>query len=252
MRRSIALLVVLACGAATGQVRPGPPRLPAGFAYLSDVAPTVVQDIRYAGSHNVLGRPVPGYLAPACVLTQRAARALAQTQEELLAAGLTLRVYDCYRPQRAVNAMLAWSKNAPDQRMKGEDYPRVDKGQIFALGYLSSKSAHTRGSAVDLTIERLAAASPLPWVAGRHSCIAPFVERYHDGSIDMGTNYDCMDPLSRTDAPVGGFAGTHRAMLRGVMEKHGFIAQKQEAWWHFTLRSEPFPKTYFDFPVTSK
>jgi zinc D-Ala-D-Ala dipeptidase len=236
----------MAAGGAT--TRPG---LPAGFVYLSDIAPTIVQDVRYAGSHNFLGRAVAGYLAPACVLTERAAQALAKAQTELEAAGLTFRVYDCYRPQRAVDDFIAWSKNASDQKMKAEYYPRIDKSRVFERGYLAARSAHTRGSGVDLTIQRLPILARAPWEPGKHSCIAPFLQRYHDGSIDMGTNYDCLDPLSLATADAGGFAGTHRLLLRNVMEKYGF-APTGTTWWEFTLRSEPFPKTYFDFPVTAK
>ena len=246
MRRALALLAIVACAAATPS-QPAMP-LPKGFVYLSDVAPGIVQDIRYAGPHNLVGRPLPGYSAPVCILTNAAARALAKAQDELTAAGLTLRVYDCYRPQRAVDALIAWSKNASDQRMKAEYYPRVDKSQLVALGYLSATSPHARGSAVDLTVERLPVASPSPWVPGERACIAPFTARYHDGSVDMGSNYDCMDPLSRYDANVGTIAGTHRSMLTDLMQRYGFKSTG-ELWWSFVLATEPFAKTTFDFPV---
>jgi D-alanyl-D-alanine dipeptidase len=249
MRRRVALLALVACAAAT----PHSPStsLPKEFVYLSDVAPTIVQDIRYAGLHNLVGHSLPGYFAPACILTKAAAQALAKAQDELTAAGLTLRVYDCYRPQRAVNALIAWSKNPSDQRMKAEYYPRVDKSQLVSLSYLSATSPHARGSAVDLTVERLPVASPLPWIPGERSCIAPFMARYHDGSIDMGSNYDCMDPLSRIDTDVGAIAGTHRTMLSDLMERYGFKSTGG-VWWSFVLTPEPFSKTTFDFPITAK
>ncbi len=249
MKYVIALLTALACAAATP--RAPATAVPLGFVYLSDVAPTIVQDIRYTGSHNLVGRPLPGYLAPACILSKPAAFALAKAQQELLPAGLSLRVYDCYRPERAVKALLAWSRNASDQRMKTEYYPRVDKTRLFALGYLSEQSPHARGSSVDLTVERLTAATPTPWIAGEHSCIAPFIARYHDGSIDMGTSYDCMDPLSRADAHAGAVAGMHRAMVRDLMQRYGF-KPAGDLWWSFVLVAEPFPKTAFDFPITAK
>ncbi|MGA8533424.1 MAG: M15 family metallopeptidase [Candidatus Tumulicola sp.] len=246
---AIGLLCALAlCRAAT---QAGVPPLPAGFVYLSDGSPTIVQDIRYAGAHNLAGRPLPGYLAPACVLTAPAARALAKAQAELEPAGLTLRVYDCYQPQRAAKALLAWSRNAADQRLKAEYYPRVEKSQLFKLGYLSVQSAHARGSSVDISVQRLSSASPSPWVPGERSCIAPFMARYHDGSIDMGSIYDCMDPISRADTSVGAVADTHRVMLRELMEKYGF-KQSANLWWSFTLASEPFPRTFFDFPIRKR
>ena len=249
MTRAAALAALALCCAATP---PAPTAaLPAGFVYLSSAAPSIVQDIRYAGPHNLVGRALRGYRAAACVLTRAAARALAAAQRELLEAGLTLRVYDCYRPQRAVDDLLAWSRDPYDQRMKAEYYPRVLKGRLFALGYLQAPSSSSRGSAVDLTIQRLPLTPATLWVAGERSCIAPFLARYHDGSIDMGTNYGCMDPLSRLDAAAGAVAESHRSLLREVMEKHGFVTTGEEEWWHFTLRDEPFPKTYFDFPITA-
>jgi D-alanyl-D-alanine dipeptidase len=249
MKQRLALLAVVTCCAATSHR--SAPVLPSEFVYLSDVAPTIAQDIRYAGAQNAVGRKLPGYLAPACILTEPAARALAKAQAELIEAGLTLRVYDCYQPQRAIRALYAWSRDESDQRMKAEYYPRVEKSRLFALGYLSEKSPHARGSSVDLTVERLSTASPLPWVPGTHSCIAPFMARYHDGSIDMGTSYDCLDPLSRVDARVGAVAGTHRAMLADLMRKYGF-KPVGGLWWSFLLASEPFPRTAFDFPITAK
>jgi zinc D-Ala-D-Ala dipeptidase len=244
----VALLTLLACCSASGGSGHA---LPPGFVYLSDVAPTIVQDIRYAGPHNLVGHKLPGYYVPACILTKPAALALAKAQKEVFEAGLALRVYDCYRPQRAVRALVAWSRDPTYQRMKSEYYPRVDKARLFDLGYLSEKSPHARGSSVDLTVERLSAAPPPPWVPGEHSCIAPFMARYHDGSIDMGTSYDCMDPLSRADAHIGAVADTHRAMLVDLMAKYGFKPAGTE-WWGFVLESEPFPKTAFDFSITAK
>lgn len=225
--------------------------LPPGFVYLSDVVPSAVQDVRYAGDRNILGRPLAGYRAAVCILTVSAARALQRVQSELESAGLTLRVYDCYRPRSAADDLLAWVRH-PSQRMKGEYYPRVDKAQLARLGYLDGSAAHERGSAVDVTLQRLPVAAPAPWKPGTYSCIAPFLARYHDGSIDMGTTYDCMDPLSRQDAQAGNLADAHRALLRSVMKKYGFSQPHDAAWWHFVLREEPFAHRTFDFPVTEK
>jgi D-alanyl-D-alanine dipeptidase len=147
--------------------------------------------------------------------------------------------------------LLVWSKTSSDQRMKAEYYPRVEKSQLFAQGYLSVSSPGARGSGVAVTIDRLGLPSPLPWVPGQHSCIAPFVERYHDGSIDMGTNFDCMDRLSRVSETIGAIADSHRMLLAELMQKYGF-KRYGNLWWNFVLADEPFPKTRFDFPVTAK
>jgi zinc D-Ala-D-Ala dipeptidase len=248
----IAILLSLLLAAAGHAPSPTPSR-PPDFVYLRDVAPSIVQDMRYAGSHNFLGRPVAGYEAPECILSRQAAEALAKAQAELEAVNLTLRVYDCYRPQRAVNDFIAWSKVGSDHIMKAEFYPHVDKALFFKLGYVLAKSGHTRGSTVDLTIERLPPRPAAPYEPGYPlaSCTAPFIQRYHDGSLDMGTGFDCMDPLSRPAADVGQIAHAHREQLAYLMKKHGFNAIKEE-WWHFTLANEPFPSTYFDFPITRK
>lgn len=229
------------------------PTRPPDFVYLRDVAPSIVQDMRYAGYHNFLGRPVAGYRAAECILTRQAAEALAKVQSELESLQLTLHVYDCYRPQRAVNDFIAWSKVPSEQTMKAEFYPRVNKALFFKLGYVAAKSGHTRGSTVDLTIERAPPRDAAPYTPGQAlvACIAPWIERYHDGTLDMGTGFDCMDELSHPSADVGHIADTHREQLANVMKKYGFVGIKEE-WWHFTLANEPFPTTYFDFPITPK
>ncbi len=250
--RSRLLLVLAVALTLVGAAPRARSPLPPGFVYLSDVAPSIVQNIRYAGYYNFIGRPIDGYLAGTCILTKQAAEALANVQRNLEEVNLTLKVYDCYRPQRAVNEFVAWSKTR-DQRMKLAFYPRVDKAQLFKLGYLVTPSSHSRGSTVDVSIERFPPRSPQPYSPGDplRSCIAPFVERYASGSIDMGSSYDCMDELSHSNADVGNIALAHRLMLRDVMEKCGFEGIETE-WWHFVLRHEPFPKTYFDFPIVKK
>jgi len=255
----LAAAVALA-SAATPVPHPAParpsnpaPARPPNFVYLRDVAPSIVQDMRYAGYHNFVGRPIAGYDAAECILTREAATALAKVEAELEPLDLTLRVYDCYRPQRAVNDFIAWSNDAREQQMKAEFYPRVDKALFFKLGYLLAKSGHSRGSTVDLTIQRLPPRAPAEYHPGDPltSCIAPWVERYHDGSLDMGTGFDCMDELSRTAADAGSIASAHRLQLAHIMEKHGFKGIATE-WWHFTLAREPYPSTYFDFPITRR
>ena len=149
--------------------------LPRGFVYLRDIDPTIVQDIRYAGSHNFVGRPIKGYLAAECILSVSAAKALETVQRRLAEKKLSLIVWDCYRPKRAVDDFLQWSRDPAHSEMKAEFYPRTDKQKLFALGYLAIRSAHSRGSTVDLGIVparffiRAAARSPQPLTA----CTAP-------------------------------------------------------------------------------
>ena len=244
--------VCMSIGALLALIGPARPAdLPQGFVYLRDVAPTVRQDMRYYGSHNFTGRPIPGYLAPECILTAPAARALAAVQADLAASNLSLVVYDCYRPQRAVHDFVTWGQNPAEQGMKAEFYPRVDKADFVKLGYVADKSSHTRGSTVDLAIVPLPPAAPAPYSdsAPKVDCTTP--ARWRDGSLDFGTAFDCMDPASHVDATaLPPAALRNRALLRGVMLKNGFKGYDKE-WWHFTLADEPFPQTYFDFPVTA-
>lgn len=223
--------------------------LPAGFVYLKDIDPTIQQDIRYASSHNFIGRPVTGYTTNQCILTKPAALALSQVQHALQPLHLSLKVYDCYRPQRAVNDFINWSQQPEDQTMKMEFYPRVNKSDLFRLGYIAAQSGHSRGSTVDLTLV------PIPTPAQQTyspkqplvSCYAPYQQRFRDNSIDMGTGYDCMDVLSHNNATgISKIAKHHRLLLKTLMKKSGFIPYQKE-WWHFTLRNEPYPDKYFDF-----
>jgi D-alanyl-D-alanine dipeptidase len=243
---SIGVLLAL-----SGPARPAD--LPQGFVYLRDVAPTIRQDMRYYGSHNFTGRPIPGYLAPECILTAPAARALAAVQADLAASNLSLVVYDCYRPQRAVHDFVTWGENPADQRMKAEFYPRVNKADFVKLGYVADKSSHTRGSTVDLSIVPVPLVEPAPYRADapKVDCTAPADQRFRDGSLDFGSAFDCMDEKSHIDATAISPAAQHnRALLHDLMLTHRFKDYHEE-WWHYTLREEPFPDTYFDFPVTA-
>jgi zinc D-Ala-D-Ala dipeptidase len=224
---------------------------PAGFAYLADVDPTIRQDIRYAGGHNFVGRRVDGYLAAECMLTEWAARALKQIQGELGAKKLSLIVWDCYRPVRAVRDFLAWSRIPSDTRMKAEFYPNTDKTQLFALGYLARRSAHSRGSTVDLGIVPVSATAVPAYDprAAPRPCTAPKGERFEDGTIDFGTGYDCLDPLASTNSPtVSAQAMANRLRLQELMRRFGFKPYSRE-WWHFELIDDPFRQQAFDFPI---
>ena len=170
-------------------------------------------------------------MRPVCLLTKSAAEALALVQGDLATRGFGLKVYDCYRPVRAVRHFMRWARDARDTRTKAEFYPDVAKRDLFALGYIATRSGHSRGSTVDLGLVRLADNSEPA------------------GELDMGTPFDTLSPRSSpSDMQVSAAARRNRALLAAAMRRHGFRPYDRE-WWHFTLRGEPFPATYFDFPV---
>ena len=227
--------------------------LPRGFVYLRDVDPTIVQDIRYAGSHNFVGRPIRGYLAAECILSASAAIALEKVQRMLAEKKLSLIVWDCYRPKRAVDDFVQWSRDPAHSEMKAEFYPRTDKAKLFALGYLARPSAHSRGSTVDLGIVPSAFSSaPRPDPSqSLKACTSPKGERFEDGTIDFGTGYDCLDVLGNTsNALAGGVALHNRQTLKSYMKAAGFRAYARE-WWHFELIDEPFNRDGFDFEISA-
>ncbi|MDK1474779.1 M15 family metallopeptidase [Streptomyces sp. 549] len=228
--------------------RAAEPRAPAAFTALAEVAPSILSDMRYATARNFTGAPVVGYRDPVCLLTRDAARALRRAQARLLRTGHSLLVYDCYRPQRAVDHFVAWAADQRDQRTKAEFYPRVDKSALIAEGYVAERSGHSRGSTVDVTLVRWAA--PLSHLgAGAGGCAGPGSGVALGCPVDMGTPYDFFDPLSHTlDPRIGGEQRANRLLLRRALEAVGFVNLPEE-WWHFTLRPEAFPDRYFDFPV---
>jgi len=224
---------------------------PAGIVSLGEVDPSVVLELRYFGAHNFTGKRVLGYKAEKCLLTRPAAEGLRRVQADLKPFGLSLKVYDCYRPQRAVDTFIAWAKDFDEKKMQAEFYPRVPKDRIFAEGYLVERSGHSRGSTVDLTVIALPPGQQEAYKDGDplRDCGLPAGERFRDNSLDFGTGYDCFDPLANVENPrVGVEQRTKRLMLRALMEKHGFKHYAPE-WWHFTLRDEPYPETWFDFEI---
>lgn len=230
------------------------PTAPREFVALSEVAPTIRQDIRYFTPHNFVGEPVDGYRSPMCLVTEDTARALARAQRAFLRQGYTLKVYDCYRPQRAVDHFVRWAADPEATKMKGEFYPRVAKDRLFEDGYIAEKSGHSRGSTVDLTLAKLPAAPTRPYVPGEPltPCYAPKDERFPDNSVDAGTGFDCFDTLSHTDDPrVTPAQRANRQLLKKGLERQGFTNLPEE-WWHFTHEPETFPDTYFDFPVSRR
>ncbi|KOV64565.1 D-alanyl-D-alanine dipeptidase [Streptomyces sp. AS58] len=230
------------------------PKAPDGFVALRTVDRTIIQEMRYFTPHNFVGERIDGYRQPLCILTRPAAEALHQAQQTLLRRGYTLKVYDCYRPQRAVDHFVRWAEDLDDEAMKDEFYPNVEKNRLFADGYIAEKSGHSRGSTVDLTIVKLPAKPTRPYVPGEPlaPCHAPRNERFPDNSVDMGTGYDCFDTLSHTlDPRIQGEQRANRLQLKGILEDLGFVNLAEE-WWHYTYKPELYPDTYFDFPVSSK
>ncbi|MFD5409345.1 M15 family metallopeptidase [Streptomyces nojiriensis] len=249
-----ALTTAGAAAPAGASAPPSEAKAPRAFVALRSVDPTILQDMRYARPHNFVGEPVDGYRQPVCILTRPAAEALHRAQVRLLRQGYSLKVYDCYRPQRAVDHFVRWAEDLGDERRKAEFYPRVEKSRLFEDGYIARKSGHSRGSTMDVTLVRLPALpAPRPR-PGRESvpCYAPRAERYPDNSVDMGTGFDCFDTLSHTDDPrVQGAQRANRDLLRSVLAAEGFVNLPEE-WWHFTHKPELFPDTYFDFPVAHR
>lgn len=229
---ALAVSVLTLVGPAAGTTRAEQPSGPLldGFVYCDAVIPDIRLELRYATAHNFVGERIDGYQRPACILTRQAALALRKVQEELRRFGLGLKIFDAYRPQRAVDHFVRWARDLNDTRMKSEFYPRVEKGNLFRDDYIAARSGHSRGSTVDLTIVSLTGET-----AGRE--------------LDMGTGFDFFGPESWPDHP-GMTPGqrANRLLLRTVMRKQGFRPYSKE-WWHFTLEREPFPDTYFDFPV---
>lgn len=241
------VLAALAISAAQGESR-----LPADFVYLHDVDPSIRQDMRYAGGNNFVGHPLPGYAAGECVLKAPVAAALKRVQADLAARDLTLKVYDCYRPARAVAAMARWARgdSGPDTR---RFYPALDKNRLFALGYIASHSAHSRGVAVDLTIipRQAAPAAAYDPNARYGSCAGLAAARAPDDSLDMGTGFDCFDPKSHTRDPgISAEEKSRRQILLEAMARRGFANYRRE-WWHFSY-SAADTRTEYDFTIAPR
>ncbi len=254
MKQLIAvLLVIVSWGVPTGAMAAeknnNGGKLPPFFTYLRAVDDSILQEMRYYGVHNFLGRRVKGYEAAECILTKRAANALAKVQTRLKARGLSLKVYDCYRPQRAVKDFVRWSQNK-DKKTKPEFYPTLKKTRLFGLGYIARRSTHSRGSTVDLTIVPLPAEKQPKYSFDKQvACFEAAESRYLDNSLDFGTGYDCFHELSHTKNPnISEVARRNRALLVNEMARVGFDNYSKE-WWHFTLKNEPYKRRHFDFPI---
>jgi D-alanyl-D-alanine dipeptidase len=209
------------------------PAKTAAAANLVDIrtlVPDIAEDIKYAGSDNFVGKPVDGYRAPKCFLQRQAAVALARVEHELRAQHLRLKIWDCYRPARAVANFVRWAHDLTDQHTKPKHYPTLDKSKLLD-GYIASVSGHSRGGTVDLTMERCA------------------TDDTHCVPLDMGTDFDYFGVRANTDAPdVTPLQHRNRLLLRSAMEHGGFVNYTME-WWHYTLTPEPTPHTIYDVPV---
>lgn len=197
------------------------------FVNIADVASDVIYEIRYYSSYNFIGDRIDGYEAPVALLTLEAARALKRASDDFLREGFRIKIYDAFRPQRAVDHFVRWARDLSDQRMKDIFYPNVDKDKLFALGFIAEHSGHSRGSTVDITL--------FDMTKGRDA--------------DMGGYFDLFGEASKSDYDKVTRTQRHnRMLLKDIMTNNGFTPYSEE-WWHFTLQDEPFPDTYFDFPV---
>ncbi|MFZ2018062.1 MAG: M15 family metallopeptidase [Methyloceanibacter sp.] len=225
----------------------GAQAMPNDFVYLADIDSTIQQNMRYAGATNFTGHPVPGYDAPECVLVRPAAEALKRVQSEVRAKGFTLKVYDCYRPARAVASFVEWAKTPDDPKAKTVYYPNLPKSALFP-DYIATRSGHSRGATMDLTLVPLSPSEEAtPQSEG--ACTAPQKGEAPDGSLAMGTTFDCFDLKSHTIVPgLTEEEHANRTILVEAMQAQGFKNYPKE-WWHFTLEGEPYPVTIFDFPI---
>lgn len=220
MKSKLFLLLFLVCFRVFSQ-------LPEGFVYVENVIPDLNVELRYHTSYNFVGKPIDGYQTNSLILTKEAATALKQVQKELLQQNLCLKVYDGYRPQRAVNHFIIWARNLSDTINKHIFYPQVNKSNLFQDGYIATRSGHSKGSTLDLTI----------------------IDGNTGIPLDMGSPYDFFGEESWVDYQnISEKQKANRKLLQEVMLKHGFRNYPKE-WWHFTLRQEPFPETYFDFVI---
>lgn len=209
---------------------------PTDFVLVSDVIPDVILEIRYHSTFNFIGDRIPGYDEPIAVLTRRAADSLKAVSDELLQRGYRLKIYDAYRPQCAVDYFMAWAQDISDDRMREFFYPELEKAVIVPRGYVAERSSHTRGSTVDLTLFDMATQK----------------------DVDMGCTFDYFGRASHPDVQPGEAIGAYppineaqwrnRMILQEAMVRHGFNIYDCE-WWHFTLAAEPYPDTYFRFPL---
>lgn len=240
----MAALLIVGCRQSNEKELPNPENVQAtlvndgseSFVVLTDVIPDVILEIRYHSTYNFIGDRIPGYEEPIALLTRQAADSLKAVSDDLSKQGYRLKIFDAYRPQCAVDYFMKWAADTNDTRMKEYFYPEVEKSILIPQGYVASQSSHTRGSTVDLTL----------------------FDMKLQKEVDMGCTFDYFGLASHPDVQPGQTVGTYtpldkkqyenRMILRNAMIAHGFEPYDCE-WWHFTLKNEPFPDTYFTFPV---
>lgn len=223
--------------------------LPKGFVYLRSVDSTIVVNSRYSRQENCMGKIWRGYEKPYVILTEQTALALKKAQEKFKKDGYSLVVYDGYRPQDAHEYFVAWMKDEKDQKRKEWYYPRVAKNQLIERGFTADKSSHSRGSAVDVSLIPLEQTIHTPEPHQRRLEDGTMITYLDDGTLDMGTSLDFFDDASDAESPlVNQTYRRRRLYLKRIMETCGFRGIAKE-WWHFSLEEEPFPQTYFNFPI---
>ncbi len=199
-----------------------------GFVLLSDAVPDAILEIRYYSTYNFAGARIDGYEEPVALLTKEAAAALKEVSDDVISQGYRLKIYDAYRPQKAVDHFVRWAADTDDVKMKEYFYPELEKDVLFPLGYIAEHSGHSRGSTVDLTL----------------------FDMKTEKEADMGGTFDYFGELSHPDYKgITDEQYANRMILREAMMRHGFKPLEEE-WWHFTLENEPYPDTYFTFPVS--
>ena len=222
------------------QSRPSSPELDSsGFVNITDVVPDAIIEARYFATYNFVGARIDGYLEPTALMTREAAEALKAVSDDVKAQGYRLKIYDAYRPQRAVDHFVRWGKDLADTLMRQYFYPDEEKAYLFERGYIAEKSGHSRGSTIDLTLFDMATGKELD-MGGVHDWFG--IESHPD----YGGDPDTME--YRGDVPITAEQFHNRMILRKAMLGHGFKPYDCE-WWHFTMETEPYPDTYFDFPL---
>jgi D-alanyl-D-alanine dipeptidase len=246
--KAIVIALVVAASASPARAQ----SLPGGFVFLRDIDPTIIQDIRYAGSNNFIGRPLRGYGAAECVVKRDVGLALKSIQQGLAPRKLSLKMLDCYRPVRAVHDMVVWARNGRETPAERRYNPAFSKADLFRLGYIAEHSGHSTGAAVDLTmvdlkVDHSARFDPNTAYA---DCTADASARAPEASVDMGTGYDCSDLKAHTAASsITPVQRRWRNMLVAAMATQGFVNYSKE-WWHFSLPGAGGPA--YDFPITPR
>ena len=222
MKKIIYLIIVLFSFILNAQ------KLPKNFVYLEDIVPSIRIELRYFSNNNFIGKPIDGYNSKSLIITEETAKSLKKIQQELLQKELSLKIFDGYRPQKAVDHFVRWVQVLKDTLMKAQYYPKVKKNNLLKNGYIAERSGHSRGSTIDLTI----------------------INNKTGKALDMGSTYDFFGiqshPLYQN---ISKKQKNNRMLLRNTMLNHGFTPYENE-WWHFTLKKEPFPNTYFTFPIS--